>query len=146
MLHDVVADPAARSPAELRAAYETRLREVVTARGVDAVATDARVDADRLAALADGDDADVELTVEEAAAVLALADGVPDADAVVYELRDHLLMGMTTGVLDVDTLAADIDADMTGQEVQQAIEGRIPMTLTQLAQLQRAIAVRNDRD
>jgi uncharacterized protein YcbX len=139
MLHDAVEDPAAHSPAELRAAYERRLSSVVDERGVDAVAEASGVDADRLAALADGDSP--ELTVEEAAAVLAVEPGV-DRDAVVQELRDHLLLGMTTGVLDVDTLAGEIDADLTGQEVQQAIEGRIPMTLAQLAELQRAIAAR----
>jgi len=34
-------------------------------------------------------------------------------------------MGMATAVLDVDTIAAAIDADLTGQEVQQALEGAL---------------------
>jgi hypothetical protein len=142
MIHDAVEDPASHSPAELRAAYETRLRTVVETHGVDAVADATGVDADRLADLVDG--GSPELTVEEAAAVLGVEPDV-DAEVVVYELRDHLLMGMTTGVLDVDTLASEVDADLTGQEVQQAIEGRIPMTLAQLAELQRAIAARGAR-
>jgi hypothetical protein len=145
VLHDAVANPANRSAAEVRAAYEARLREVVAARGVEAVAADSGVDADRLAALADDGDAPG-MTVQEAAAVLAADEAVDAAaDDIVFELRDHLLMGMTTGVLDVDTLAAEVESDLSGQEVQQAIEGRIPMTLAQLAELQRAIAARNDR-
>jgi hypothetical protein len=53
----------------------------------------------------------------------------------VAEVRDHLLMGMATAVLDVDAIAAKIDADLTGQEVQQALEGRTAMTLGQLAEI-----------
>jgi hypothetical protein len=44
-------------------------------------------------------------------------------------------MGMATAVLDVDSIAAKIDADLTGQEVQQALEGRAAMTLGQLAEI-----------
>lgn len=81
-------------------------------------------------------DGDVsEMTLADAATVLAATDGDRDADAMVAEVRDHLLMGMATAVLDVDALAAKIDADLTGQEVQQALEGRTPMTLGQLAEI-----------
>lgn len=82
-----------------------------------------------------------DLTVEEAVSVLAAADG-RDADAMVAELRDHLLMGMATAVLDVDTIAASIDADLTGQEVQQVLEGRAAMTLAQLAEVMAVIETR----
>jgi len=75
------------------------------------------------------------MTLADAATVLAATDGDRDADAMVAEVRDHLLMGMATAVLDVDALAAKIDADLTGQEVQQALEGRTPMTLGQLAEI-----------
>jgi hypothetical protein len=74
------------------------------------------------------------VTVADGAAVLALTTD-READAIVAELRDHLLIGMATAVLDVDTIAASIDADLTGQEVQQALEGRTAMTLGQLAEI-----------
>ena len=77
-----------------------------------------------------------------AAALAALNDDTPDAEAIVLETRDHLLMGMTTAVLDVDAVAAELDADLTGQEVQQAIEGRIDMTLPELAAIQSVIEQR----
>jgi hypothetical protein len=54
-------------------------------------------------------------------------------------------MGMTTGVVDVDTIASNVDLDLSGQEVQQAIEGRIPMTLDELAAIHGYIAGRNAR-
>ncbi|MGM0448143.1 MAG: DUF5791 family protein [Methanobacteriota archaeon] len=75
------------------------------------------------------------LSLADGAALLAAANPDRDADSMVAEVRDHLLMGMATAVLDVDTIAAKIDADLTGQEVQQALEGRTAMTLGQLAEV-----------
>jgi hypothetical protein len=164
MLHDVLERPGAATPAELRAAYERRLGGVVADRGVEAVAAESGVDESTVAALAaigdgshphPGDDEDAaadarrraEVTVEEAAAILATESGTDlTADDVVFALRDHLMMGMTTGVLDVDTIASNVALDLSGQEIQQAIEGRAPMTLAQLAAIQRYVAARNDPD
>lgn len=136
MLHEVADGLSDLTPSTLQTAYTDRLRAVVTSVGSEQAA-DASVDADRLEALAAGDCPD--FTVEEAASILALDDETPDADAIVFELRDHLLMGMTTSVLDVDTIAANIESDLTAQEVQQAIEGRTEMTLEQLAAIQSVI-------
>jgi hypothetical protein len=144
MFHDAVEEPASLSPAELRAAYEAELRVAIEENGLEAVAAAAGVDETTLAALSDGDEA-VELTLADAAAVVATRDDVRDAETVVLEVRDHLLMGMATGVLDVDTVAANVDLDLSGQEIQQAIEGRTPLTLAQLAAIHRFVASRNDR-
>jgi hypothetical protein len=141
MLYDVVDDPASRTAPELRAAYERALAGVVDAHGAAAVAADAGVDEAHLEALAAGDE--VTLSVEEAMAVLAV-DADRDAETMVLELRDRLLMGMTTGVLDVDTLAAETGLDISGQEVQQSLEGRRTTTLAELAAIHRVIAVRNE--
>ena len=137
MLYDAVDDPSDRTPCELLAAYRRELSSVVDAIGIETVAAESGVDRATLAALRDDDPAD--LSVEEAAAILATADQYPGADAVVFELRDHLLMGMSSAVLDVDALAGEIEADLTGQEVQQALEGRTRFTLEQLAEIQAAI-------
>lgn len=142
MLHDVVENAGSQPPEELRAAYEAELAAVVEERGVEPVATESGVDEERLEALVDGESP--EFTVEEAAAVLA-ARGDVDADVVVAELRDHLLMGMTTGVLDVDTVASNVDLDLSGQEVQQSLEGRRPTTLRELAAVHQFIDARNER-
>ena len=137
MLHDAADRVSEPTPSALRTAYEAALRSTIEAVGPETVANDAAIEADRIEALAAGDSPD--LTAEEAAAILAVDPDQPDAEAIVFELRDHLLMGMTTGVLDVDTIAATIDVDLTGQEIQQAIEGRAAMTLEQLAAIQSVI-------
>jgi tartrate dehydratase beta subunit/fumarate hydratase class I family protein len=143
MFHDAVEEPASLSPAELRTAYEAELRVAIEENGLEAVSAAAGVDEATLAALAD--DEAVDLTLSEAAAVVATREDVRDAETVVLEMRDHLLMGMATGVLDVDAVAANVDLDLSGQEVQQAIEGRTPVTLAQLAAIHRFVASRNDR-
>lgn len=140
MIVDVLDDPAERSPAELRSAYRRELRSVIDANGLEAVAADAGVDVETLLSLQADEPADV--TLEEAAAILACDDSNPDVDAIVAELRDHLLLGMSTGVLDVDTIAANVDVDLTGQEIQQALEGRTRFTLDQLAKIQSFIEQR----
>ncbi|MFB6304941.1 MAG: DUF5791 family protein [Haloferacaceae archaeon] len=140
MLHLAVENPADLSPAELREAYEAELRAAVEASGVESVAADAGVDEALLRDLVDG--SVPEMTLEQAAAVLATRSDVRDAETVVHEVRDHLLMGMATGVLDVDTVASNVDLDLSGQEVQQALEGRMPMTLAQLAAIHRFVESR----
>ena len=141
MLNEVVEDPGSLTTAELRRAYERRLATVIETVGIDRVAADSGVDRRALAALAAEESP--ELTLEEAAAILACSPEVRDAETVVAETRDDLLLGMTTAVLDVDTIAGSIDHDLTGQEVQQAIEGRTSLTLDQLAAIHRVIAARS---
>jgi hypothetical protein len=143
MLYDVVENPGAASTDELRRAIERELQSTVVAAGVESAATASGVAVDLVAAVAAGDSP--RLTLEQAAALLAVDPDAPAPEAIVAETRDDLLLGMTTGVVDVDTLADDIDGDLTGQELQQVIEGRAPMTLDQFAAIQRAIAARNDR-
>jgi hypothetical protein len=142
MLYDAAEDPGGLSPDALREAYETQLRSATSAVDTETAAAESGVDADRIRAVEAG--AVPGLSVEDAAALLALDDGRPDAESIVLELRDHLLMAMTTGVVDVDTLAANVDLDLSGQEVQQALEGRTEMTLAQLAAIHQFLAARND--
>ncbi|MFB6129708.1 MAG: DUF5791 family protein [Salinigranum sp.] len=143
MLYDAVERPGSTTPAALCEAYEAEVRDVVAAGGVEAVADAAGVDEDRLAALADG--GSPTLSLSEAAAVLATQKGAPDDETIVREVRDHLLMAMTTGVVDVDTVASNVDLDLSGQEIQQAIEGRVELTLAELAAIHRFVASRNER-
>ncbi|MFC7324712.1 DUF5791 family protein [Halorubrum rutilum] len=150
MFHEVVEDGAVAGTAgadetpdadevtatALLAAFESLVSEAVAEAGRGRVGDETDVDEAAIEAAADGDAAG--LSVTDAAAIVAVT-ADRDADAVVAELRDHLLMGMATAVLDVDTLAAGIDADLTGQEVQQALEGRAGMTLGQLAEVMAVI-------
>ncbi|SEO42046.1 hypothetical protein SAMN04487948_102342 [Halogranum amylolyticum] len=143
MLYDAADEPETLSTDELLTTYATELQAVVDDVGADTVVAETDLDRETVDAVVAGDVAD--LTLEEAAAVLAVSPNYPDQRGIVLEVRDHLLMGMTTAVLDVDTIAANIDVDLTGQEVQQAIEGRTPMTLTEFAAIHRLIAERKDR-
>ncbi|WP_418281250.1 DUF5791 family protein [Halorubrum sp. DTA98] len=137
MFHEAVGDEdVAVEAAALLSAFETMLSETVSEKGAGHVVDEARVDEHDVEAIANGSVGD--LTVEEGASVLAVGRDL-DADAIVFELRDHLLMGMTTAVLDVDTIAGAIDSDLTGQEIQQAIEGRAAMTVAQLAEIMAVI-------
>ncbi len=143
MIYDDIEEPDATSPETLREEYVADLAAIVETHGVASVADETGVDRATVEALADEESgvAD-EVTLEEAAAISALADGAPPADAIVAEVRDTLLMGMTTAVLDVDTIAAEIDADMDGKQVHQKVEGRSPMTLAEYATLHHFIASR----
>lgn len=141
MLYDEISEPGELTPEELREQYEAELAETVETVGVDAVVERAGVDREVVAGLADG--AAPELTVEDAAAILATAEDAPAKDAIVAEVRDHLLMGMTTAVLDVDSLAAELDEDVEARTVQQMVEGRREMTLAEYAQIHHAIAEQN---
>ena len=123
----------------LLAAFEAMLTDAVDEADRNGADDGSSLDPTTVERIRDGDAAG--LTVEEGVSVLAAAAG-READAMVAELRDHLLMGMATAVLDVDTVAASIDADLTGQEVQQVLEGRAAMTLTQLAEVMAVIETR----
>lgn len=123
-------EPAA---ADVLAAFEALVTEAAADVGTDRLVAEVGLAEAEASAACDGEVA--ALSLSDGAAVLAAATPGREADAMVAEVRDHLLMGMATAVLDVDAVAARIDADLTGQEVQQALEGRTAMTLGQLADI-----------
>mgnify|MGYP000076640593 CR=1 FL=1 len=110
MFHEVVADAEAgaeRDADEVTAAmlltsFETLVSEAVDEIGRGQIAAEAGIDETVVDAAVDGDAAAVRL--EDGAAIVA-APTDRDGDAVVAEVRDHLLMGMATAVLDVDAIA-----------------------------------------
>ena len=142
MFHEISDDPGARTPAELRELYEAELLDVVDRRGLEAVAAASDVDEATLRALRDGDSPELELELEAAASVLAVADDAPDADTIATVSRDALLMGMTTAVLDVEAVESGLDGELEAREIQSKIEGRFPMTLEEFALLHRYIESR----
>jgi len=142
MLYDDIEDPESTTPAELRAAYLAELAAIIDEVGAAEVAERSGVARETIDAVAAGEEPTVEL--ETVAAVLGVADENPPEDAILLETRDDLLMGMTTAVLDVDTIAAEMDG-MDAKQIQQKIEGRAPMTLAEFARLKQFIASRNDR-
>ncbi len=126
-----------QSPETLRAAYDDYLATVIDAVGVDAVAERTGLGPDTLRAVTAGEAP--EMTLSEAAAVLAADPDRPDADTIAAEARDILLMGMTTAVLDVEVLASVVNGELEPKEIQQKVEGRFPVTLDEYALLHSTI-------
>jgi hypothetical protein len=143
MLYDAADEPETLSPRQLRDAYEAELRSVIDTHGVETVAAETDVPSETIDALRDG--ASPPLALSEAAAIVAVDLDGRNAEVIVQEVRDHLLMAMATGVVDVDTIASNVDLDLSGQEVQQAIEGRVRMTLAELAAIHTYVAGQNAR-
>ncbi|WP_136715808.1 DUF5791 family protein [Halorientalis salina] len=137
MLRDEFESPAERDPEELRRAYERVLAETVETQGVDAVADATDVDEETLDSLLAGESP--EITLEEAAAILATDPDRPDADFLAADARDILMMGMSVAVLDVEAIQSGINAQMDAKEIQQKVEGRYPMTLGEYAVLHQFI-------
>jgi hypothetical protein len=138
---EAIADPEGTTDEAVRRDYEATLAGVVEAEGVDAVAADSGVDPGALDALAAGDSP--ELTVEAAAGILGASDDYPAADDLLLEVRDHLMLQMSSAVMDVEALASGLDDDYGTTELQQKLEGRQPMTLAEYARIYRHIASEN---
>ncbi len=133
MLRTEFPDAGEQSPAALLEAYGSVLTETVASVGADSVAESTGLDRTTVDAVANGDVGP--LSVEDAVAVLATDPDRPDADALRAEAQDILLMGMTTAVMDVESLASGINSQLEPKEIQQKIEGRHPMTLEEYALL-----------
>ncbi|WP_435152788.1 DUF5791 family protein [Haladaptatus sp. DFWS20] len=142
MLYDEIENPGELTPEEVHAQYIAELAETVESVGVNDVVAATGLDRFAVESVVDGEKP--ELTLDDAAAILSTGDA-PPKDTILLEVRDHLLMGMTTGLLDVDTLASSIDSDLGARAIQQKIEGRSPMTLEEYALVHHFIATRNDR-
>ncbi|ARS91812.1 DUF5791 family protein [Natrarchaeobaculum aegyptiacum] len=125
------------SPDALRAEYDDDLATIVDEHGLESAANETSVDGDALEAVLAGESPD--LTLEEAAEIQALADGAPDAETVVEMACEHLLLGMSSAVLDVDALAGAVELDLEAKEIQQKIERRAPMSLSEFVHLEYAI-------
>ncbi|SEW22073.1 DUF5791 family protein [Natrinema salifodinae] len=126
------------SPADLRAEYEDDLATIVEDRGPSAVATEIDVDRARLDTLVDGDSP--ELSLEEAAAIQSLGDGEPDPETIETMALEHLLLGMSTAVLDVDAVESELDLELDAKEIQQKLESRAPMSFEEFVHVQYVIA------
>lgn len=128
MIHELVDSPGERDPEDLHDEYRRELAAIVEETGVARAAKETGIEEARVSNLAEA-----ELELSEAAAVLSLKEDRPDAEAIEQETLDHLLLGMTTAVLDVDALAANVSLDRSATAIQQRIEGRTPMTLREFA-------------
>jgi len=133
MLRAEFPDAGEQSPEALLGAYESVLAGTVESVGVVTVVESGGLDHDIVEKVADGDASN--LTLGDAAAVLGTDPDRPDAETIQMDAQDILLMGMTTAVMDVEALASGIDSQLEPKEIQQKIEGRYPMTLSEYALL-----------
>ncbi|SNZ12949.1 hypothetical protein SAMN06269185_1992 [Natronoarchaeum philippinense] len=141
MLHEQRFDTDGLSPADLRSEYDDALRAAVEdGGGVDTVIAETGVDRDAVTALTAGESPDI--SVGDAAALQALDADAPDAETIVEMAWEHLLLGMSSAVLDVETLANEIDDDLSAKEVQQKLERRAPATLDEFVAIEHAIVDR----
>ncbi len=125
------------SPSALRSEYVDGFREILESVTLENAADEVDVPIDALEALSAGKP--TALTLEQAAAIQSLEDGEPDPQTIVELACDHLLLGMTTAVIDVDTLESEVDLDLEAKEIQQRIERRAPMTFEEFIHVQHAI-------
>ncbi|WP_306056537.1 DUF5791 family protein [Natronococcus wangiae] len=128
------------TPTDLRSEYETDLAAIVDRRGADTVAERTNVDRETLEALLEGESPT--LSLEEAAEIRALEEGEPDAETIVTMACEHLLLGMSSAVLDVETVESYLEIDLDAKEVQQKIERRTPMSFEEYVHIQHVIVDR----
>lgn len=142
MLLDAIDDPDGLTAAALHDDYLDALADAVTAMGVETAADRTGLDVATLEALVDGDRPS--LSLEDACAILGATDEWPDAETVRLEVRDSLMLGMSSAVLDVDALERELDLDLDAKTIQQKIEGRRPMSLHEYAAIALLIEREND--
>lgn len=140
MFHELVAEPGGLTPEELYHRYVSELAAVVDDHGVETVRGRSDLDEATVESIKDGEPP--ELTLSEAAEVLAVRPDAPSADAIAAASRDSLLMGMTNAVVDVEALSAGIGRELEPGEIQSKVEGRYPVTLAEFALLQQFLAER----
>ena len=133
MFHELLEDADERSSEAVHTAFLDSLRTVVDEVGREQTAESSGLDVSRIAALEAGEP--IEVTLSEAAGLLAASEEYPETETIAVEARDHLLMGMTTAVLDVDTIAANLGGDISATGIQQRIEGRAEMSLEEYARI-----------
>lgn len=117
---------------ELHTRYLEELDRVVRSAGLVTAAAVTGLDRSRLEALP-GQDAG--LTLAEASAVLALDPEHGDAEQIRREIRDRLILAMSSAVIDVEALSSAMGGDLGPQEYQQMIEGRTPLPLREYARI-----------
>ncbi|WP_248518193.1 DUF5791 family protein [Salinarchaeum laminariae] len=139
MLHEERTSVDAPTPEALADEYRTELARIVDEHGVEPVAAETGIETATLRSIAAGEAP--ELFLEDAAAIQAL-DSELDAATIHAEACDHLLLGMSMAVLDVDTIAAEYEGERSGKGIQQRLERRAPVSLAEFARLEHFIASR----
>lgn len=142
MLLDPIDAPEDTTAEDLHRAYLDDLAAVVEDVGVEESADRTGISADVLAALVAEEYPD--LVLDDACAIQALTDEWPTAEAVRLEVRDSIMLGMSSAVLDVDGLERELGGDLDAKTIQQMIEGRRPLPLATYAAIALVVEREND--
>lgn len=142
MLADEIESPGDLTPDELLSRYEEAFARAVEAAGEARVREAADLSAAELDDAVAGDAGALPLSA--VASVLALEDGEPDAETLVAEARNRIMLELSAAALNVDRVAIAVDTDLDPKEIQAKIEGRLPMTLREYATLRHFIATEAD--
>jgi hypothetical protein len=138
MFYEQRTDRSDTTSADLGAEYETDLRTAIEDVGIDRAIAETDVDRGTLVALLEG--SLPALTLSEAAAIQSLATETPDADEIADLACDHLLLGMSNAIMDVDALDRRLELDLGPKAIQRKLERRDPMTFEEFVRFQAAIA------
>lgn len=134
----LLAEPEDESAEALLATYESAVAAALEGRDPEETAAEAGLEAEVARAAAEGEAGDLDL--RDVATLLAAAGESVDADALLADVRDAVLLEMSTAMLTVDRVALEVDGDLDPKEVQGMLEGRLPMTLSEYARLRHYIA------
>lgn len=140
MLQDQRVDVDGLSIEGLRTEYDEELRAVIDEHDPETVAAESAVDVGTVTAIANGES--LEISLPDAASILALGEEYPDAETIETMACEHLLLGMSMAVLDVDALASEVALDLSAKEIQQKLERRAPMTVEEFVAIEYVIADR----
>ena len=140
MFYDNRTDGSHTSVDALRDQYEDDLRAAIEDVGIDRAVEETGIDRERLATLLEESLQDADPSLSEAAAIQSLAPGTPGADEIVDLAGDHLLLGMSNAILDVDGLDRRLDIDLGPKTIQRKIERRESMTFDEFVRFQHVIA------
>jgi hypothetical protein len=135
MLSEDVESIDAETTEAFRERYESELRAVIESVGVETAVTETDLERETVEALQPGESPTV--TLSKAASVLTEAGNRPGAETIIAEAREVLLLGMSTAILDVESVASQLDFGLDPKEIQAKIEGRQPMTIAFHALIQR---------
>lgn len=126
-LHDLEINPG-YSVDQLHTAYLEALRSIIDSVGRDEVVTESGIDESVIDAVLE-EDGEVSLTLDDVVSIWALRTEELEADQLLTETRHDLMLAMSNAITNVDALSGDIEGDLSPNEIQAKLEGRLPMTL-----------------
>lgn len=130
------------SPDELYARYLDELRSILQAANAEERFAELQIDEELITELKREND--VSLTLREAVEIWALQSDTFDPDQLVSETRHDLMLSMSQAITNIDAVAGNLDADLSPNEIQAKLEGRLPLTLYEFAVLKQYFTNRSD--